>query len=51
MALRQAGPTYRELVYELQHDQPVRVDHTTIRRDLIQLPERAQEKADDAKPS
>jgi len=51
VALRQAVPTYRELAYELQHDQPVRVDHTTIRCDLIQLPERALEKANDAKQS
>ena len=43
MALRQAGASYRELAYWLRREHHLRVDPTTIRRYLLQLPELSHE--------
>ena len=43
VALRQAGASYRELAYWLRREHHLRVDPTTIRRYLLQLPELFQE--------
>lgn len=43
VALRQAGASYRELAYWLRREHHLRVDHTTIRRYLLQLPALSQE--------
>ena len=49
--LRQAGASYRELAHWLSRDHRLRVNHSTIRRYLIQLPEVTIQEADDAELS
>ena len=43
VTLRQAGASYREIAFWLRRDHRLRVDHSTIRRYLVQLPELMQE--------
>lgn len=51
VALHQAGASYRELAYWLRRDHRLSVNHSTIRRYLIQLPEVAARKTDHAELS
>lgn len=39
VALRKAGGSYRELVRWLRKAHRLKIDHTTVRRYLVQLPE------------
>ena len=50
-ALRHAGASYRELAAWLRRERRARVDPTTIRRYLMQLPELAGKEAPDAELS
>ena len=43
VTMRQAGASYREIAFWMRRDHRLRVDHSTIRRYLIQLPELMQE--------
>ena len=51
VTLRLAGASYRELAFWLRRDYRLRVNHSTIRRYLIQLPEVTIQEADDAELS
>lgn len=51
VALHLAGASYRELAFWLRRDYRLIVDHSTIRRYLIQLPEVIAKEADYAKLS
>jgi hypothetical protein len=51
ITLRLAGASYRELAFWLRRDHRLRVDHSTIRRYLMQLPEAVAREADHAELS
>ena len=51
VTLRQAGASYRELAHWLRRDRRLRVNHSNIRRYLIQLPEVTIQEADHAELS